>query len=112
MNWPNNADGDVLRRLETDGFDFNKEHTIDFNIDFDSWPLPNEVVKALNSLYPGCEFIDPDEEDIKNGDTNGYVQFSITDKLTYNLVIKIQEKITEITKQYGGWCESWGVMHE
>ena len=113
MNWPNDADGDgdVLRRLESDNFDFNIARTIDFNIDFNSWPLSSENKKSLNTLYPNCVFIDPDEEDIKNGDINGYIQFSIKDKLTYNLVIETQKETTEKTKQFGGWCESWGVSH-
>lgn len=110
MNWPNDADGDVLRRLESDGFDFNKEHSIDFNIDFDIWPLSDEAIKAIENQHPGCEFIDPDEEDIKNGDTNGYVQFRVKEKLTYNLVTNLQKEVTNKVKQYGGWCESWGLF--
>jgi len=112
MNWPDDADGDVLRRLESDKFDFNIAHTIDFNIDFNSWPLSSENKKSLNNLYPNCVFIEPNEEDIKNEDVNGYIQYSIKDKLTYNLVIETQKKITEKTKQFGGWCESWGVPHD
>jgi hypothetical protein len=34
MNWPNDVDGDVLRRLESIGFEFDQETDIDFNIDF------------------------------------------------------------------------------
>ena len=111
MNWPKDVDGDVLRRLESDGFNFNIEHTVDFNIDFEIWPLSIEAIKAFESWYPGCEFIDPDEEDIKNGETTGYIQFTITNKLTYNLVIEIQEEATQKAEKYGGWCESWGVVN-
>lgn len=39
MNWPDDEDGDVLRVLDERGFDFNKEVKIDFEIDFDHWPL-------------------------------------------------------------------------
>ena len=112
MNWPNDADGDVLRRLDSDGFDFEKEHVIDFNIDFNSWPLSKEVVEAITKLYSNCEFIEPDEEDIENGDLIGYVQFQFFGKLTYDLVVNTQANATQQTKQFGGWCESWGLMQD
>ncbi len=85
MSWPNDADGDVLRRLESDGFDFTKEHSIDFNIDFNVWPLSDDTIRAIENKFPGCEFIDPDEEDIKNGDVTGYVQFRIKEKQSFYL---------------------------
>ena len=110
MNWPNDADGEVFEKLESDGFNFNIEHSIDFNIDFDSWPLSVEALKAFESWYPNCEFIDPDEEDIKNGDTSGYILFTITNKLTYNFVLETQQKATNRAKKYGGWCASWGLV--
>ncbi len=109
MNWPNDADGDVLKSLEKDGFDFSKDHEIDFNIDFKHWPLSKKESEHIKSLYPHCEFIDPDEEDIENGALIGYVKFTVTSKLTYEFVISTQESVTNNMQQYGGWCESWGL---
>lgn len=37
MNWPNDADGGVLRRLQADGFDFSRPCVIDCNVDFEQW---------------------------------------------------------------------------
>ena len=110
MKWPNDVDGDVFRRLEQHGFDFEKVHEIDFNIDFNSWPLSVETVDYIRSLYSSIEIIEPDEEDIENGDTVGYMQFQVVSKLTYDLVMDIQKKVTDEVSKYGGWCESWGVM--
>ena len=109
MNWPNDVDGDVFRRLVEEGFDFSKEHTIDLIVDFERWPLSDSVKVALNALYTGCEYIDPDDEDMENGEANGYVQFSLSNKLTYEFIIEKQKQVTEQTKQFGGWCDSWGV---
>jgi len=111
MNWPDDADGDVLRRLETDGFDFEKECEIDFNIDFKDWPLPTPTIEALKKLYPNSQVIDPDQEDLKKLDLAGYAQFQIAGKLTYDLVVSTQKEVTEQMKPFGGRCESWGVMH-
>jgi hypothetical protein len=112
MGWPNDADGDVFRRLEKSGFNFGEEVSIDFNIDFNHWPLTNEEKMEIRNLYPECEFFEPDEEDIEDEDLIGYVQFQIVGKLSYEFVIKTQEFVTNQMKKYGGWCESWGVMQE
>ena len=110
MNWPDDADGDLLRMLEEKGFDFDNEVTIDFEIDFDHWPLSKKEIDAITRCYPGCEFNDPDEEDIAAGEVNGTVNLQINSKVTYEFIVKTQEEITNSVKQYGGWCESWGVL--
>ncbi|MCW8931332.1 MAG: ribonuclease E inhibitor RraB [Gammaproteobacteria bacterium] len=110
MYWPNDIDGDVFKRLESHNFDFSKQHEIEFIIDFDTWPLPTKTISEIEELFPECEFIEPDEEDIRNGDTTGYVQFYITEMLTYKFIINKQKEITKKVKPFGGWCDSWGVM--
>jgi hypothetical protein len=112
MKWPEDADGDVLQRLEENNFDFDKETTIDFIIDFNHWPLTEEEKIEIKKLYPECELYNPDEEDIAEGNLNGHVQFQVVDKLTYELVIKTQETATEQMKKYNGWCDSWSVMQD
>jgi len=48
--WPNDADGDVFRRMQKSEFDFDKAIDIDFNVDFDSWPPSDELVCMLRNL--------------------------------------------------------------
>ena len=38
MSWPETADGDVFRRLQSSQFDFSSLREIDFNVDFEHWP--------------------------------------------------------------------------
>ena len=111
MSFPNDVDGDVLRRLEENGFNFEKEAVVDFNIDFNHWPLNSNEKEAIVKLYPNCEFYDPDDEDIENGDLNGYVQFTIFTKIEHGFIVKTQRDVTNQMKQLGGWCDSWGVAH-
>jgi regulator of RNase E activity RraB len=110
MKWPDDADGDVLRILEEKGFDFEKEIKIDFEIEFDHWPLSKNEIGAITRFYPGCELNDPDEEDIAEGILTGTVNLQVTSKVTYEFIVNTQEEITKKVKQYGGWCESWGVL--
>ncbi len=111
-SWPNDADGDVLRRLEADGFDFGKSHYVDFNIDFKDWPAPQEAIALLESTYPPIEIVEPDEENLEEGIAKGYILIQISGRMSYEFVVNTQEKLTALMKPFGGFCESWGVMQE
>ena len=104
MSWPNNADGDVFRRLEEDGFDFLQPHSVDFNVDFDSWPPPQHAVELLRSMYGAICLFPPDE------DSSGWAQFQIHGLVSYEVVTSVQRNTTKAMLPFGGVCESWGVM--
>ena len=105
MSWPDDADGDVFRRLSSHGFDFDRPWLIDFNVDFDGWPPSAEALSRLMREFPSVVVFEPSEE----GD--GYVQFQIHAQVTYALVTRIQAEVSEWMAPYGGACESWGVLH-
>ncbi|ESQ83234.1 hypothetical protein AEAC466_13360 [Asticcacaulis sp. AC466] len=54
MDWPSDADGDVMRRLQKGGFDFDREVEIDFNIDFDRWPPDASIMAVLANAFPSA----------------------------------------------------------
>jgi hypothetical protein len=112
MNIPNDADRDVLRRMAEHGFDFSHPAVIDFNIDFDHWPLRSDEMEIIKTKFPNAVAIDPNAEDLKDGNAIGYVQFQLIDLVTYELVVSTQDIATDLTKRIGGICESWGVMQE
>ena len=103
--WPDDADGDVFRRLAANGFDFATECNIDFNIDLQSWPPSDPLLEQLRQRYSKVEVVDPD------GEYSGYVTFALKAKLSYELVISTQRAASEIAQPFGGSCESWGVRH-
>lgn len=103
--WPENADGDVFRKLSSKGFDFSKVYTIDFNVDFNQWPPSTSAVQILNANFPGVKVYEDDDG------KGGYVLFKLHDKLTYELVMSTQAKASALVASFGGHCESWGVLH-
>ena len=103
--WPQDADGDVFRRLAASGLDFEVPYSIDFNIDFETWPPSPELIKFLRKQYSDIKVFEPD------GESSGYVLFVVNAKLTYELVMFVQSTVSELAAPYGGVCESWGVMH-
>src|SRR3954466_14798317 len=83
VDWPNDADGDVFRRMEASGFDFSKPYSVDYNVDFDAWPPHPEALKLLEVRYGSVELYEP-EEDMK-----GYVLFKVTGLVTYESVTSV-----------------------
>ena len=104
--WPQDADGDVLRRLKDAGLDFATPHTLDFNVDFDSWPPKPEAVALLTAWFPSARLIEPD------GGDPGYALFQIFEKLSYEFVVGVQAKVSRAMRPFGGVCESWGILQE
>jgi hypothetical protein len=103
--WPDDADGDVLRSLASRGFDFAKPWSVDFDVDFESWPPAPAALELLGSMF-GEVFVYPPEA----GDAV-YVQFKVVARVTYELVTSVQLRATCAMSPYGGVCESWGVLH-
>ncbi|MBC7684384.1 MAG: ribonuclease E inhibitor RraB [Bdellovibrionales bacterium] len=102
--WPDDVDGDVLRRMDEDGFDFSVPTDIDFNIDFEAWPPSAECMAKLAGQYPDVHLVEPEADD----DGVGYVQVVVRDVVSYELVMRVQRKLTALVEPYGGLCESWG----
>ena len=107
-NWPSDVDGDVLRRLEESGLDFSQPTLIDFNVDFERWPPPEQAVDVLAQKYPNLEINEPDPEN----DFPGDITFKMYERLTYEMVIRVQTEVTELMAPFGGLCECWGVFSE
>ena len=102
MDWPADADGDVMRRLQGDGFDFAREVEIDFNIDFNTWPPDPVFAELLESHMPSARI--SMQED--------YILVQVRGFLTYLLVTKMQSDLTQISERFGGRCLSWGVYSD
>jgi hypothetical protein len=102
--WPADADGDVFRSLAAQGFDFSKAWEIDFQIDFSDL-ITDEPIAVLQRAYPGAHIKKILDE------APPYVLLQLRSELTYDFVIRMQSRLSELIKPFGGWCESWGVLH-
>lgn len=104
MSWPDDADGDVFRKLDARHFDFNETYLIDFNVDFEVWPPDPRAVGTLSRRYGSVEAYPPD------GESEGYLLVRIQHKLEYQFVVDTQRRLSELMHSFGGHCESWGVF--
>lgn len=104
-DWQDDADGGVFRNLAAAGFDFSAQHSVDYNVDFESWPPPAGAVEWLRADFGELDLHPPSEE------MNGYVQSQVLGRLTYEGVTSTQRRVSAAMASFGGVCESWGVMH-
>lgn len=103
--WPDDPDGQVLRRLDEKGFDFSHPYVIDFVVDFDQWPPAPQALNAIQTRFPvATEYVD----DVSG---QGSITVKVEAVLTYQLVVDTQSQLTRIAEKFGGWCDSWGVLH-
>ncbi|RJE75917.1 hypothetical protein BGP78_16380 [Pseudoalteromonas sp. MSK9-3] len=109
-SWPTDSDGDMLRLLEERNFDFNVLHNIEFNIDFQAWPLSKDQQVSILEQLPDASFVEPDEDSIAEGDESGYVSFAVKNKVTYEFITQEQERLGDLFSDIGGFCNSWGVL--
>jgi len=104
-DWPNDADGDVFRRLQSAGFDFSKSWSVEYNVDFETWPPASAALQLLESMQGSLRHYPPDEHGA------GYVRFHIVGPVTYEGVTSVQRQVSRAMEPFGGVCESWGIMH-
>jgi len=102
MDWPQDADGDVMRRLSAAGFAFDTPTSIDFNVDFDEWPPDELALAAISNAFPDASITQEDD----------YVSVQITSLVSYEVVTSVQERLSALTANYRGRCDSWGLMQK
>ena len=60
--WPNDADGDALRRIWNDGADFTVKHVVDFQIDFNNPARIADAQELLKEKYKKVELYDETDD--------------------------------------------------
>jgi regulator of RNase E activity RraB len=103
--YPNDSDGDALRRVLADGSDMSKPMFIDFHI-----LVPDEAsAKAIADVAAklGYRVSVYDSPEI---DQRWTCQCSTRILATYENVIAIQEELGEISAEFGGRPDGWGTF--
>jgi hypothetical protein len=101
MDYPNDSDGDSLRRVRDDGSDMSLPMTIDFSVN-----VANEsAARAVADLVAEHGF-DPSISD-NDGRGSWSVYCSRTMLATYESVVAVRAQLNELTKSHGGICDGW-----
>jgi len=100
MDFPEDVDGNILKGMQERGFAFDRDALIDFNVDFNSWPPDGRVISDIETNIPNSLV----------SLRKDYMLVQVRARLTYKFVVDMQVLLSKISKPFGGWCESWGVL--
>ena len=99
-------DGDVLRRMQRHGFDFSKEHAIDFFAILPSRRAAESVAKTFDTEKKTAVALQPEAD--KPGTQVTVIK---TMHATYENITSFESKFGRIVEANGGYLDGWGVMH-
>ena len=111
MEYPAGATGDVFRRLQARGFDFGREHIVDFYAVFPTEDAADSVAKQYFSdhksgdLYANIETKPADESGMQ-------LTVSKSMRVTYENVRAFEGEFEIRVGAHAGHVEGWGVLQE
>jgi regulator of RNase E activity RraB len=109
--YPNDADGDALRRVAADGSDMSKPMLVDFMVAVRDGESGQNVAAAAAHLgYRTQVMQDSSEED---DEANAYPWTVYCTKkmtLTYEAVVAAQAELDRLSQPYGGYIDGWGTF--
>ena len=111
MSYPDDANGDVFRRMEADQFDFDQEHVVDFFA-----ILENEA----DADYVAMQFVADHEagDEYATIETRphdeGGTELTLSKRMlvTYTAVCAMEDLLATRVAEVEGYLDGWGVMQE
>src|SRR5687768_7082471 len=110
LDYPNDADGDALRRLAAEGCDMSRPMEIEFEVAAEKEDAARRVAEAAARLGYRVEIVfddepcEPDEEPLPPW-TCCCARFMVP---TYDGVIAAQAELNRIAQPLGAYVDGWG----
>jgi hypothetical protein len=104
MNYPDDADGDALRKVVEAGADMSSPMVIDFSVD-----APDERIARIIAELASAHGFDPS---ISCDEDRGSWTVSCSKSMlaTYEGVVAVQAQLNELLQPHGGVCDGWGTF--
>lgn len=103
--YPNDADGDALRRVECDGSDMSKPMFINFHVAVPDESTANNLAAVAHKLgYRVAVYASPECT------LPWTCECSTRMLATYDGVIATQNELADLTKQFSGQLDGWGTF--
>ena len=102
FDFPNDSDGEALRRIAEDGSDMSKPMSIDFHVAAPS-KTDAELIAATVTKHDYEASISFDEE------TAAWTVWCSRDMIaTHKNVVEAQSQLDELSKPFDGYSDGWG----
>ena len=103
-SYPNDADGDALRKVAENGADMSRSMVIDFSVE-----VPDERTARRVAEVVAAHGFDPSiSEDDDSDSWSVYCSKSML--ATYEGVVAVQVELSELLSPHGGICDGWGTF--
>lgn len=102
--YPNDADGDALRRVASTGSDMGRPMVVDFPVMVATEQIARELSVALQARGFSTSIYKHEKE------PEWDVICAIEMMLTYPEVVRIQRELTQWAAPFNGYCNSWGTF--
>lgn len=111
MTYPDNENGDVFRRMESHGFDFSKEHVVDFHAVMATEEAADKVARMFLADHKAGRKLENIET---KPHAVGGMRLDLSKKMmvTYEAVTEFEALLEERVSQFEGYLDGWGVMQE
>ncbi len=107
-NFPNDADGDVLRSLASKGVDLSKPRKIEFYCYAADYQTALKIVEEVSELGFTPDIFDDREGSDKSKRFSVYSAKTIIP--SYDNIIEEQRVLNELLEKYQTECDGWGTM--
>jgi len=109
MNYPDDTNGDVFRRMEAHGFDFTTEHVVDFHAVFATEEDADRIARMYVADHKtGEKFTNIETKPFEQGGMA--LTLSKRMLVTYEAVSAFESKLAERVSQVDGYLDGWGVL--
>lgn len=109
MEFPDDTNGDVFRRMAKDGFDFDIEHVVDFHAVFATEAEADQIARTYAADHEaGDRFTNIETKPFSEGGME--LTLSKTMALTYAAVSNFESELAKRVSQVDGYLDGWGVM--
>jgi len=109
MSWyPNDADGDALRRVVTEGSDMSQPMIVDFAVAAQDRESAESIAKMAASIGYMTDVVYDEGEDQDRASWTCYCSKSMI--LTYQTVVEAQRELEDLSRPFNGYSDGWGTL--
>ncbi|WP_303461276.1 ribonuclease E inhibitor RraB [Alteromonas sp. 1_MG-2023] len=111
MSYPDDSNGDVLRRLEKANFDFSLEYAVDFYAVYETEEEADIVAKQFaRDWKEGHKFKNIETRPAETGGME--LELVPIMNVTYENITNFEIRLAERTSKVNGYLDGWGVLCE
>jgi len=111
MTYPEDANGDVFRRLEAHGFDFATEHVVDFHAVFATEAMADQVAQMyLADHKHNGKFANIETKPFPEGG----MELTVSKRMivSYEEVTAFESTLADRVALVDGYLDGWGVLQQ